>query len=113
VLRSICVALILVTLGLAPSGAGSTGAALSIVDRQPLTMRGRDFKPYERVRVVAIARVRAAKTVRASRRGAFVVRFAALDVPRCGGVFATARGRAGSVARLKIPLPACQPTAQP
>ncbi len=114
VLRSICtVALIGATLASAATGSGSSRAALTLVDRQPLTIRGRGFQPYERARVVVEAQLRAAKSVRATRAGTFTVRFATVNVPRCGGVFATARGRAGSVARLKIPLPACQPTTQP
>jgi hypothetical protein len=100
-------------LALAATSSGSIRPALALVDRQPLTIRGRGFHPYERVRVVVDAQLRAAKSVRATRSGAFTVRFATVNVAQCGGVFATARGRAGSVARLKIPVPACQPTTQP
>lgn len=98
---------------LVPIGAGSTAATLRIAKPDPLTIAARGFKPHEQVRVVVVAQLRAAKTVRATAAGTFTVRFAELSVPRCGGVFATARGRAGSLARLKIPLPACQPASQP
>lgn len=112
--RTLCVvALVLVAITLVPVGSGSGGARLSLVDRQPLTIRGLAFKPYEQTRVVVIARTRTAKTVRATGAGRFTVRFGTVSVPRCGGVFATARGGAGSFARLKIPLPACLPAAVP
>jgi hypothetical protein len=104
---------ILVAMTVAPSGTGSGGARLSLVDRQPLTIRGLAFRPYEKTRVVVVAQARTAKTVRATKSGRFTVRFRTVSVPRCGGVFATARGGAGSFARLKIPLPACLPAAQP
>lgn len=107
------VAVILVAGTLVPIGAGSGGARLSLVDRQPLTIHGLGFKPYEKTRIVVIAQTRTAKTVRATRSGRFAVRFGTVSVPRCGGVFATARGGAGSFAKLKIPLPACLPAAQP
>jgi hypothetical protein len=114
VIRPSCaVAVLLAALALAPAGAGSGGAALTLVDRQPLTVLGRGFKAYERTRVVVVAQTKSQKTVRATSTGRFAVRFATLDVPRCGGVFATARGQAGSFARLKIPLPACLPAASP
>jgi hypothetical protein len=104
---------ILVALTVVPLGTGSASARLSLVDRQPLTIRGLAFKPYEKTRVVVVAQTRTAKTVRATKSGRFTVRFRTVAVPRCGGVFATARGGAGSFARLKIPLPACLPAAQP
>jgi hypothetical protein len=104
---------LVVAMFLAPSGQAWTSPVLKLADRQPLTIWGRGFKPDERIRVVVKATVTKAKTVRATPTGSFKVRFAGLSMPRCGGVFATARGRAGSFARLKIPLPACQPVTQP
>jgi hypothetical protein len=104
---------LVVATSLVPSGQAATSPVLRLAEPQPVTIRGRGFKPDERIRVVVKARVTEAKTVRATAAGAFKVRFAGLSVPRCGGVFATARGRAGSFARLKIPLPACQPVSQP
>src|SRR5262245_52513553 len=98
---------------LVPLAAGSTGASLRIAARDPLTIAGRGFRPHERVRVVVAVQVTLAKTVRASSASAFGVRFGTLRMPHCGGVFATAHGRAGTVARLKIPLPACQPASAP
>jgi len=104
---------VVVTLAGVPSGPGAIGPGLTVAERQQLVLRGHGFKPYERARVVVRARLTRAQSVRASAAGVFTVRFAALSIPRCGGVFATARGRAGTVARLKIPLPACQPVSQP
>ena len=105
--------MLIVVVVLVSSADAATGPVLRLVDRQPLTIRGQGFEPNERTRVVVTTSVTRAKTVRASAVGVFRVRFDELRVPRCGGVFATARGRAGSLARLKIPLPACLPATQP
>jgi len=112
--RLICLlGAVVVTLAGVPSGTGANGPELTLAGSRPLVLRGHGFKPYERARVVVVARLTRAKNVRASSSGSFTVRFVALSIPRCGGVFATARGRAGTVARLKIPLPACQPVSKP
>jgi hypothetical protein len=102
-----------VVLTVVPNVTASTAPTLSILDRQPLELRGRGFYSGELVRVTVRTDAVFARSVRARASGAFTVTFAAVDVPRCGGVFATARGRAGSFARLKIPLPACLPATQP
>jgi hypothetical protein len=89
--------------------AASTRATLQLVDRQPIVLKGRYFHPQERVRVTLEMLVTRVKYVRAGSNGSFTVTFTGLNMPHCGGVFARARGTQGSVATLKIPLPACLP----
>ena len=89
--------------------AASTRAILQLVDRQPIALKGRYFHPQERVRVTLELVVTRVKYVRAGSNGSFTATFAGLNMPHCGGLFARARGAQGSVATLKVPLPACQP----
>jgi hypothetical protein len=105
------VALLVSGAALAAGGvaAGTTHATLSLTDRQPVVLKGRSFHALERVRVTLETRVTRVKEVRASRTGGFSVTFLGTNVPHCGGLFARARGGSGSLATLKIPLPACQP----
>lgn len=93
-------------------GGGATAsvhASLSLADRQPVVLKGQGFHPLERVRVTLETRVTRVREVKAGRAGSFAVTFLGTSVPHCGGMFARARGTAGSLATLKIPLPACQP----
>jgi hypothetical protein len=88
-------------------------ATLSLVSRHPVALHGRGFASHERVHVVVRAKVTASRDVRADGSGSFTARFVQVDVPRCGGVFAHARVSSGTLAALKIPLPACMPVSQP
>ncbi|HEX2426557.1 MAG TPA: hypothetical protein VHI53_01450 [Gaiellaceae bacterium] len=88
-------------------------ATLSLVSRHPVALHGRGFASHERVQVVVRAGVTVSREVRADASGAFTTRFVRVDIPRCGGVFAHARGSSGTLAALKIPLPACMPVSQP
>jgi hypothetical protein len=102
-------------LGLALAVLGSTAiggesrkkATLRLSSDAPLTLRGANFLPSERVRVtVSGGELRRTKQVTATRSGVFVVRFdAAYD--RCSGYIARAVGTRGSRASVKLPLPAC------
>jgi hypothetical protein len=87
----------------------ATHANLVLAARQPIALKGRYFHAHEVVRVTLKAGTTRVKTVRAGSGGAFTVTFTDMNLPHCGGVFARARGNAGSAATLKIPLPACQP----
>jgi len=88
-------------------GESKKKATLRLSNSAPLTLRGANFLPSERVRVtVTASTLRRTKQVTASRAGVFVARFdAAYD--RCNGFFARAVGARGSEAALKLPLPAC------
>jgi hypothetical protein len=102
-------------LGLALALLGSTAiggesrkkATLRLSSTAPLTLRGANFLPSERVRItVTSGELRRTKQVTASRAGVFVARFDAV-YDRCSGVIARAVGAQGSQASLKLPLPAC------
>jgi hypothetical protein len=103
-------AVVLVALA-AAAPAVAAAPSLSLASRTPdLVVRGRSFRPHERVSVVA-ASLRA--VVRASRAGAFVADLGSFTGSRCTGLVVRATGSAGSVAVLKLPRPACMPASQP
>lgn len=105
----VILALIVSALAAAAGAAASTHASLSVASRQPIILRGRGFHPLERVRVTLVTRVTRVRIIRAGSTGKFTLNYPGVNVPRCGGLFAHARGSSGSDATLKIPLPACQP----
>jgi hypothetical protein len=105
---TLVLALALALLGATAIGGESRKkATLRLSSDAPLTLRGANFLPSERVRVtVSGGELRRSKHVTASRAGVFVARFdAAYD--RCSGVLARAVGARGSLAVLKLPAPAC------
>ena len=76
---------------------------LSITDPQPLTIRGVEFVPGERVMVTATIRVRRTRTVFADIRGRFVVRFRGLSVlDTCEDYVIKALGNRGTRAAIKV-----------
>jgi hypothetical protein len=79
-----------------PSGADRR-ATLEITKIEPLAVTGRGFKVSERVRVSADS---SRKTLRASTRGRFVVRF--VDVDPCNGLVVMAVGNKGSRASIAL-----------
>jgi hypothetical protein len=77
--------------------------ALKMIKRVPLTLRGTNFEPAERVRITAAGRN---WRLRARPRGTFVVVMRGID--RCDTVRVIAVGDEGSRTILKIlPSPAC------
>jgi hypothetical protein len=105
----VILALIASALAAGGGAAASTHASLSLASRQPIILRGQGFHPLERVRVTLVTRVTRIRIIRARATGKFTLDYPGVNVPRCGGLFAHARGSSGSDATLKIPLPACQP----
>jgi hypothetical protein len=96
------------------AASGSAGAArpvpsLTLADTQPVVLHGAHFRPRESVRVDALGTHVA---VRASARGTFTVTVGQGPLPRCGARI-QAVGARGSIALLKLPLPACMPAALP
>jgi hypothetical protein len=81
-----------------PEKAQPGRATLKIVQLRPFTVRGRSFKPGERVRV-STNRLR--KVVVAGPRGGFTVTFP--DPRRCNGLAVTAVGSKGSRASISSP----------
>jgi hypothetical protein len=88
-------------------------ATLRVVNLQPVTLAGSRFVAAEAVRVTVTAQGSTERrSVRATSRGTFVVRFETLSVDRCnGGLTARALGARGSFASTKVlPLPLCPPS---
>jgi hypothetical protein len=83
---------------------------LSIVDRAPLVVRGRGFRPHELVRVSGPTAPRAIR-VRTTASGGFVVTFAGAD--RCTAIVLAAVGARGDRAVLHLPQPLCAPATSP
>jgi hypothetical protein len=93
----------------APAAARLDNATLTLVGRDPVVVRGVNFRPLERVTVTATAQGRTIdRHVRAGRLGAFTVGLE-LVVSRCNGVGIRAVRPSGAVISLKLPLPACMP----
>jgi hypothetical protein len=87
------------------SGTKARAASLRLVEKEPLTVRGEQFRAGERVQLRAMLHRRTTAT--ASAQGSFVASF---DTPttRCDRVRVIAIGSEGSHAMLKLlPAPAC------
>jgi len=105
---------VLVFAGLAAAGAGAVGppektrvAVLRLVDDKPLVLRGKGFKPSERVRLtVEASGQRRVRTLVASYSGGFVAIFTQLRVDPCE-LEARAAGAAGTNAAYKLPERMC------
>ena len=126
-MRTLIALIVLIACGATATSisAGSSGKAyLRLVDRDPLTVQGRSFKPRERVRLAASVPDSAQtvasgaeivrKTVRATATGSFRVAFSEITVDRCSLVRVTSVGARGSMAVLKVlPSPMCTPSQSP
>jgi hypothetical protein len=119
-MRSIAAFALLFALALLPgledlaAGGSSAKPVLRLVDRAPLTVEGVRFRALERVVITAdVSDDRYRRVTRATRAGAFTVRFASAAVDRCSGLLVLAIGGGGSRAELKLPAPACPPQLRP
>lgn len=96
---------------MAPSVAlGSADAkrpTLRITDLAPLTVRGADFKPGERVKLLANAGRPVTRAVTAGPRGGFVVRLGVRVDAGCSAAVVQAIGKAGSRATVDLTRPGC------
>ena len=89
-------------------------AQLRLIDAKPLTVQGTHFRARERVRVTVSSADATSKTMRVSRRGAFVMTFPNFAISRCDGLTAAAVGRSGDRASLKVLQPQdCPPSLGP
>lgn len=89
------------------------GAALRLVDKAPLVLRGTGFKPAERVRLTVKAGAqRRVRALIASRTGTFQTTFTQLRVDPCE-LDARAVGAAGTAAAYKLPARMCPIPAAP
>lgn len=95
---------------LVPAGSGTATPAaqpaLRVPDTTPFVVRGRSFRPSEKVRVVAQVDGVHVKFVRATATGVFIARFAGVSVRECTGYIVRATGSKGSRAYLRH-LPEC------
>jgi len=80
---------------------------LRITDLAPLTVRGANFRPGERVKLLVNAGTPVVRAVRAGERGRFVARLGVrLDASSCSAVV-QAVGAAGSRAMVDLARPGC------
>jgi hypothetical protein len=100
----------------APAAAGARPTktpTLRLLERQPVTVRGRSFRGGERVKVrlhVSTTETNRSRSVTAARTGTFTVAFTRVGVGKCTAFSVVAIGSEGSSARLKVlPLPGCIP----
>jgi hypothetical protein len=109
----VTVAVLLAVLGLAGVGAAGDAASrrplLRFVDLDPLTVRGLNFKPDERVKLLVTAQKPYRLAAKASSRGEFTLKLAA-NVDRCTSVVVQAFGNKGSRAMVDILAPDCAGT---
>jgi hypothetical protein len=96
-----------------PAALGSTGSeaaskrpSLRFVDLDPLTVRGLNFKPGERVKLLVNADGPHRLAAKASPRGDFTVRLA-FKLDRCTAVVVQAIGNKGSRAMVDVTTPDC------
>jgi hypothetical protein len=109
----LCLIALVLPASAAGVGAGSEAKrvpALRLLDRQPLTLRGKSFLPRELVRVTVTTDGKSTvKRIRATATGTFTANFVAVELDRCSGALVVASGLRGSQARLKVAQPACPP----
>lgn len=86
------------SVGAAAPAARTYSPMLRVIDLTPVTVKGLRFKPGERVRVVLSADGRHVRSVRATRNGSFVARFAAVYAELCTAFQLRATGSSGAVA---------------
>ena len=91
----------------------SRAPSLRLVSKEPLVVRGRSFRPAERVRVVVRTNRDRVRRVTATRSGSFTASFGSVRFVRCIGLDVRAIGSRGSVAVLKLPQPLCAPVRSP
>ena len=85
-----------------------------VSDTAPLTVRGLDFKPRQRVTVVAETPARHVRAVTTTVRGTFVVRFLTLKLSTCSAYFVRATAARGvTVTVVRKLVPSCPPPPQP
>ena len=106
-MTSVLALLTVLVAGLAPQpSAGGHRAQLAVPTSAPLTVRGTLFRSGERVVVVAQARGTHRRTVTATTRGTFLIRFRTVMLDRCTGYLIRATGNRGSFGYLRV-IPEC------
>lgn len=106
--RTLTTALVLAAVAFpaATSASSSTAASLSLLQRQPLQVRGLHFKARERVALTATTqKEHASIVVRTTRRGQFVARFSNFVTNSCAAIVIKAVGGRGDSAKLVVQAP--------
>jgi hypothetical protein len=84
--------------------------SVRVTQWSPLVVVGERFRPLEPIVVKVTAGTETlVRRLRSSRRGTFVVRFAAVNSDRCHGVSIIATGAGGRVAKMRLPEFLCPP----
>jgi hypothetical protein len=99
-------------LAVAATALGAAGGpVVRIADKQPVVVRGANFKAGERVTVFFVVRggERGTRLVRASVGGSFKAAFASLTLTECDAFSIRALGWRGSRASYAQPPPPCGP----
>jgi hypothetical protein len=96
----------------ASSGASQAKPRLGLVDTDPLTVRGVNFKAGEQITVTATMRNQAKthrlnRAARTTAQGGFTVTLAGVDFNDCALIAVTAQGGSGDKASLKLPPRQC------
>lgn len=99
-------ALLLAASGSAGGDTSSKRPTLRLVDFEPLTVRGHNFKSGERVKLLVSARSVQRLAAKASARGEFTVELSA-RADRCTAVVVQAFGNRGSRAMVDMTTPDC------
>jgi hypothetical protein len=99
-LAAIVVALVWTSVGL--SSPARAKPSLKVLAVRPVVVYGLHFRAHERVRVTAGTTSPETRTVRATARGSFTVRFSSLSVGRCETATVRAVGALGDRASSKV-----------
>jgi hypothetical protein len=108
-MRPLVVALALIVggAGVASAGTPAMRPSLKLVATHPVTLHGKGFGAFERLRLTVHARATRIKRIRATASGTFAVTFDGFRYDRCtSGLLITATGTTHS-ARLKLPPTEC------
>ncbi len=93
---------------LAAADRDAAASRITLLDTDPLSVRGTHFKSAERVRVEAVSGIDdLTRTATGSSTGAFTMRMPGIDPNACQGFSITATGNKGSRATFKRPPGQC------
>jgi hypothetical protein len=107
IVPAVVLAVALATSSAAFGGADARRPTLRITDLAPLTVRGVDFRPGERVKLLVSAGGPVSRAVRAGPRGGFLVRLGVRVDASCCSAVVQAIGTAGSRAMVDLARPGC------
>lgn len=99
--------LALTTSGAAFGGADAKRPTLRITDLAPLTVRGANFKPGERIKLLVNAGKPLSRAVKAGQRGGFVAKLGVRVEGACRAAVIQAIGVRGSRAMVDMTRPGC------